>query len=538
MDAFMCKGLEVVKKKKMPRNQKTCEYHACNTRPSFNIPGGKSRFCRTHKTADMIDVTHKPCDHEGCNTRGSFGIKGGNESFCKKHRKDGMVSLYDEKRVCNFNGCKIRPSFGIHFNEPISCGKHKTSDMINVVSSRCQHDGCNIQGPNFDLPGGNGRFCITHKTDEMVDVRSKKCEHDGCKIQGPNFDIIGGKGRFCITHKTDDMVDVKSILCENEECTSRASFGLPNSKRRFCAKHKLEGMINVVSSRCQHEGCLILGPAFGFSGEKGQFCVTHKIDGMINVRSKLCEHKGCQTSASYGNPGNSKTHCYPHRKKGMIRHSNARCESCKNPAIWGINWIPKRCEKHKISDDQNLVEQQCVSCGLLYVLDKENKCENCNPISFLVTRLAKQNALMSYLDFNDLKGESTDKVVENGACGKERPDRVYDFGDKIVVLECDEHQHQDRQCLCEQTRMINIGQSFGGIPVYFIRWNPDDYSPEDDKKDPEEITKRHKLVGDLIRDIKLGRHLLPKGLVSVFYMYYDGWSSMSNESWEVITKME
>jgi hypothetical protein len=30
--------------------------------------------------------------------------------------------------------------------------------------------------------------------------------------------------------------------------------------------------------------------------------------------------------------------------------------------------------------------------------------------------------------------------------------------------------------------MVNIGQTFGGIPVYFIRWNPDDYSPENDKK--------------------------------------------------------
>ena len=51
--------------------------------------------------------------------------------------------------------------------------------------------------------------------------------------------------------------------------------------------------------------------------------------------------------------------------------------------------------------------------------------------------------------------------------------------------------------------MVNIGQSFGGLPVYFIRWNPDDYSS--DKKEPELLAKRHKLVGDLLKDIKNGR---------------------------------
>ena len=205
--------------------------------------------------------------------------------------------------------------------------------------------------------------------------------------------------------------------------------------------------------------------------------------------------------------------------------------------MWGTNWTPKHCETHKTADDHNLVEQACSSCGLLYVLDKENKCENCNPEAFATARLAKQNALMAALDARGLTGTSTDTTVDNGICGKERPDRVYDFGDKIVILECDEHQHQDRQCLCEQTRMVNIGQSFGGIPVYFIRWNPDDYSPESDRKSPEEIAKRHKLVGDLIRDIQKGKHTLPKALVSALYMYYDGWSSLSDSEWSVLTDM-
>jgi hypothetical protein len=171
-------------------------------------------------------------------------------------------------------------------------------------------------------------------------------------------------------------------------------------------------------------------------------------------------------------------------------------------------------------------------------LDKENKCENCNPESFATARLAKQNAIMAYLDGRGLQGSSTDIMVDNGICGKERPDRVYDFGDKIVVFECDESQHDDRQCLCEQTRMVNIGQTFGGVPVYFIRWNPDDYSPESDRKMPEELAKRNKLLADLIRDIKNNKHALPKALVSVIYLYYDGWSSLAEEEWHILTSFE
>jgi hypothetical protein len=220
----------------------------------------------------------------------------------------------------------------------------------------------------------------------------------------------------------------------------------------------------------------------------------------------------------------------------MIRKPNAKCseKSCKEPAIWGSNWAPKHCETHKTQDEMNLVERACASCGLIYILDNNDKCEMCNPESWATARLAKQNALMDYLDVRNLNGLSTDTTIDSGLCGKERPDRVYDFTDKIVVLECDEHQHRERACVCEQTRMINIGQSFGGTPVYFIRWNPDDYSPENNRKQPELLAKRHKLVGDLISDIKNGKAILPIALVSVIYLYYDDWSCLADEKWSVL----
>jgi hypothetical protein len=214
-----------------------------------------------------------------------------------------------------------------------------------------------------------------------------------------------------------------------------------------------------------------------------------------------------RTCRVFGRPGHEPSHCAKHRQPGMIRKPTAKCNKCRDTAIYGTNWVPKHCEEHKEADEENLVEQSCKSCGLMYILDKQGKCEVCHPESFATARLAKQNALMDYLDGRGLEGTS-------GACGRERPDRVYDFGDKIVVLECDENQHQERACVCEQTRMVNIGESFGGVQVYFICWNPDDYAPADDGREPELLAKRHKLCADLTGDIKTGRHnTLPVGLV-------------------------
>ena len=142
---------------------------------------------------------------------------------------------------------------------------------------------------------------------------------------------------------------------------------------------------------------------------------------------------------------------------------------------------------------------------------------------------------MNYLDLRGLKGSSTDITIEKGECGKERPDRIYDIGDKVIILECDEHQHRDRQCLCEQVRMANIGQSFGGIPVYFIRWNPDKYVSIYPSIEP--LSSRHKLVGDLIESIIHNKVKLPSALVSALYMYYDSWKSLSDEEWNIITPL-
>jgi len=518
---------------KVPKNNK-CEIRDCLTQAVYNFDGkSKGRFCSEHKCAGMVNVISKRCNYEGCESLSpGFGHKDSKDRFCAQHKHDDMVNL--KNKICEHVDCEETASYGFD-DKSKYCSQHKLPNMVNLKhkSLSCEIEGCTIR-KSFGL-NGMAQRCSQHKTDEMVCVRTKKtCEQAGCTL-GASFNFTGlVTGRFCSLHKLEGMEDVKSRRCETKGCdVTCPAFDLPGGKGRFCLTHKSALMINVRSKHCDFTDCKSINRQFDNKGGKGRFCAQHKQDGMVNVKSLMCVL--CETSASYGKPGSKRTHCAKHRLQGMIKRPNALCIDCKSPAVWGLNWTPKHCETHRTIDEQNLTEKQCISCGLLYVLDDSGKCENCNPDAWSVQRLSKQNALMSYLDTRGLSGLSTDKIVDGGACGKERPDRIYDLGNKVVILECDEHQHRERACECEQTRMINIGQSFGGVPVYFIRWNPDDYSCADDKKEPELVSKRHKLVGDLISDFIKNRVKLPSGLVCVLYMYFDGWSSLADENWTVLT---
>ena len=499
----------------------------CDKTPKFGLKGGKPNYCSDHKTTEMVSLTGSKC--EKCDKPPRYNIKGGKAKFCGDHKTKDMIDL--TKKRCE--KCDTKPSFGLQGGQVQFCFKHKTIEMIDLVNKKCKFDSCNKQ-PTFGIKGNRALFCIDHKTNDMVDVNGKKCEK--CDIN-PSFGNKNEKARFCLAHKEPNMINVENKKCKFNLCEKIPTFGKKGERATHCKEHKEDNMVDVLNKQCSNDNCT-KRPSFDIKGGNGKFCFEHKTDVMVDVRHRKCIE--CDQRDHYGKPGKKTTHCATHKTIGMIRNSNSKCKSpkCKESAIYGKNFNPTYCETHKNDDDINFVERECVSCNLIMILDDNNKCEYCNPESFKSIRLIKQNALMNYLDANGLKGESTDKIVNGGSCGKERPDRVYDFGDKIVILECDEYQHKNMQCVCEQTRMVNLGQSYGGIPVYFIRWNPDDYKQVNTTVKPDTILQRHKLVKDFIKDIKGNKLKLPVALVSAFYMYYDGWERLNNENWEIITALE
>lgn len=116
------------------------------------------------------------------------------------------------------------------------------------------------------------------------------------------------------------------------------------------------------------------------------------------------------------------------------------------------------------------------------------------------------------------KYESHDRIPLH-SCYKYRPDFVYDFVTHIAILEVDEHQHESYQCECEQKRMINLTQDFGGIPVVWIRFNPDSYKDNLGKTVTTKIPGKIQTLISIMKSVQLHK---PKVLCSAIYLFYNG----------------
>jgi hypothetical protein len=66
--------------------------------------------------------------------------------------------------------------------------------------------------------------------------------------------------------------------------------------------------------------------------------------------------------------------------------------------------------------------------------------------------------------------------------------------DRVVVVECDEREHDREPVLCEVTRMLNVAAQHrlrSDLPLHFIRFNPDGYKVDGRAQKPK-MAERHK----------------------------------------------
>ena len=99
---------------------------------------------------------------------------------------------------------------------------------------------------------------------------------------------------------------------------------------------------------------------------------------------------------------------------------------------------------------------------------------------------------------------------------KKRPDFVFDAYTHKIVVEVDEHQHDNYNCECEQVRMAQITQAIG-MPTIFIRYNPDNYNVIIKTSKIE----RQKILIKTLYELKL---LSPKNtqeFLRVCYLYFN-----------------
>ena len=487
-----------------------CQFGDCKITPSYGVIGTKIRlYCFNHKEVDHVNIKNRNCLK--CNKQPVFGIINTKIAlYCFDHKEIDHVNV--KNKTCL--ECNKRPSYGINNTKiALYCSDHKEIDHVNVITKTCL---CCEKHPVFGVRGTKkALYCFNHKEIDHVNVKSKTCLE--CDNR-PSYGIKGTKkALYCVSHKNIDYINVVNKTCLL--CDKLPSYGISGTKTRlYCTDHKENEHVLIGRKTCLKCDKI---PNFGTKGTKvALYCVQHKEVNHVNVKSKTCEYTNCNTKASFGLLFKTKTHCAKHKNNNEFIKNNPICEfdSCKShPCYTNENDnYPLRCETHQLEDDKNIIERRCSSCNLTCMLTGNNLCNDCNEFINRQPHKRKETIIKNVLDANKLEYDTYDRIPSE-ACNKYRPDFVFDKNTYIIILEVDENQHQSYACECEQARMINLFQDFGGLPVVFVRFNPDGYTDNNGKR--HQYTKSREIR--LLHTLNSLMLYQPKDMLSVVYLYYN-----------------
>ena len=290
-------------------------------------------------------------------------------------------------------------------------------------------------------------------------------------------------------------------------------------------------MVNVKNKTCEEVGCETR-PTYNVRGAtKGRFCKDHKEPDMVDVTHKTCDAVGCTTIAWYAPLGHQPTHCAQHRQKGMISYPRRTCQvSCCRQLGTHEAEGKRYCEEHMPVGAQNLGVSTCSVCGLDDILH-DGKCTTCDPMTVQIRLHAKENRIRDVLTVAGISFIH-DKMLEGPTCGRERPDFQIDCGSHFVYVEVDENQHQSYACECEQTRMVNLVE-VRGMPVRWIRYNPDTYGVVKGQRQVKAEQREKKLIEYVLWAMK---HTPQENenMSEVLYLFYNGYNTQQQEWMKLI----
>lgn len=264
------------------------------------------------------------------------------------------------------------------------------------------------------------------------------------------------------------------VICK--KCKKkRATFGPKDGKALHCASCKVDGMEDVTNKKC--EACKKKHAIFGLPGGKATRCAGCKVIGMQDVKNRKCE--ACKKKhAVFGLPGSKATRCTGCKIVGMQNVKCRMCEVCKQtqPKFGLPGGKAMRCAKCMSEDMRDLYSRRCMTEGC-DVLTKSDYCANCDTSRKRRTRV-KEHRLANYLRDNiDVPWTAWNRQLagsrECGGC--KRPDFVWLLPYLAIVTECDENQHKDRCLAGERQRMFDIFNTYGGIHIIYLRFNPDSF---------------------------------------------------------------
>ena len=260
---------------------------------------------------------------------------------------------------------------------------------------------------------------------------------------------------------------------------------------------------------------------------------------MIDVVHKMCSLYSCLKIACYGFPFNTAIMCNNHKKEGMVINPMKRCDvsTCNNIAIYGISSTNAiHCEKHKDKEEINIVNRTCQLCGNIDIIINGACVNFCSMVEISKTfkKYSKHKELkvLRYLEKYFQKPIEFQNRVSYACAGKhaEFKEIGYDFISHKVYIEVDENQHRYYCQLGEFNRMINIYMNEGGIPIVFIRYNPDSYKDNDSKTTISPLKKQNVLLR-WVKYYKMVNHI--KFNLAVHYLFYDDYDADFDKQYEI-----
>lgn len=306
-----------------------------------------------------------------------------------------------------------------------------------------------------------------------------------CGRKGTNYGPPGGKAQWCRACSLERGGTRVLGMCE--ACgTKRANYGRPGEKKvTWCApcgrqygavfryEHKLP--------RCQECG-VVKSPKYGLPGGKAQWCkACGDKHGAVRLVG-LCVECG-QVSAMYGIPG-----------KGCAKW----CAACAVP-----------------HGGEVLYARRCKQCGITYMKGAHTVCTSCDTSASRPSRV-REKQVAKWLADAGVQWTTWDKQLPERACGRYRPDFTFECAGHVVVLEVDELEHARPGYECDNRRMLDVYNAYGGTPVVFVRYNPD--TPTFDDKKRKFTAQRRKQV--LLSELRAALAQPPQHALCVVRLFY------------------
>ena len=247
---------------------------------------------------------------------------------------------------------------------------------------------------------------------------------------------------------------------------------------------------------------------------------------MVYKKTQKC-HCG-KAQPKFGFVGGSATACSQCKTGDMVDVTHKKCICCKARAIYGhAGQKPLCCAQCRSSTMFDLQSKRCEGpCGGTVVVHRSHRfCANCDTERKRVTRV-RENVLANYLrEKASLPWTSWNKQVAGtrDCTGKSyRPDFVWELPHLIIIKECDEGGHAAQGYSCDEKRMADLVNVYGGLPMVYIRWNPDAYKVKGvTRRTTMKVRLQHALE-ELERELRRSVEDVSKlPLIRVTRLFYD-----------------